>query len=234
MSRIDFIAELMREGQIGCSYRKSIKRHLLKGVPEFEYAVLVRDTSMDPPRETYQTGLKAIPERLTNLGENNHTVLLRQEGYTTLSQIKRFHAAACKSQGIPYAKFLEHCNGVVLSIDGVCEAPHAKRTLRLVTVRFGPKSVYVARVLNYLLKVDGAKPSLDEVLKYDSKLIVIVTVFQLPFFLAPSLTNSSKIRISASDSWWPICPKGISSRVSWATLGADRAKCAQQRPRLSR
>ena len=156
---------LVETRQIVPSYRKGVKKHVLKGLPAFEFAVKVKDKSTQPPSMHYQRGLKALPDRLLTLGPLDDEVLLRQEGFTTLKDLKDFHWRVCESQGLTREAFLQDCWHLSLSVDGVKESQHAKKTLKLMSVRFGTRAIYVYKVFNYLLKNNDAKPTPNEILE---------------------------------------------------------------------
>lgn len=162
-SRVHTFAEAVESGELPLSYRFGVKPRIMKGVPEFRYAVLLQDNSVNPPRRTYEDNLKAIPERLFNLTNQDHLVLLRLEGSAKLSAIKRFHWSVARAQGLTREQYGHHCRTVDLSLDGVKESAHAKRSLYIVTVRFG-RSIYPYKVFNFLVGCN-AKPSLHEVLR---------------------------------------------------------------------
>ena len=121
---------LVDRGQIGKSYRKGVKKHVMKGLPPFEFAVKVKDKSTNPPTMDYRRGLKALPDRLLTLGPHDDEVLLRQEGFTTLKALKDFHWHVCQAQGVSNEAFLEDCWHLSVSVDGVKESQHAKKTLK--------------------------------------------------------------------------------------------------------
>ena len=154
----------MKSGALKLNYRKCIKPLVMKGVPEFRYAVLIEDKSVIPAQRTYIRNLKAIPQEYTNLTAQHQKVLIRQEGGTTLQAIKKFHHSVAKAQGLTEEEFKEHCRKVDISLDGVAESPHAKRTMYILSVRFG-QSIYIWRVYNYLTGVTNAKPTVDQVLR---------------------------------------------------------------------
>ena len=159
------VKRLIDTKQLATSYRKGVKKHVMKGLPSFEFAVKVKDKSTNPPTMEYRRGLKALPDRLLTLEPHDDEVLLRQEGFTTLEEIKKFHFRVCQCQGVSYQDFLEDCWHLSLSVDGVKESAHAKKTLKLMSVRFGTRAIYVYKVFNYLLKNNDAKPTPNEILE---------------------------------------------------------------------
>ena len=150
-------------GQLGYSYRKWMKPHLLKGVPAFRYATLVQDSATGELE--YSDGLLSLPAHLLRADSANGKVLIRQEGVAPLADIKEFHKRVCKSQGLSEAEFLDHCQSLAVSVDGVREAPHAKKTLKLVSVRFGERHIYLYKVFNYNIGVEEAKPTMEDILE---------------------------------------------------------------------
>ena len=90
--------------------------------------------------------------------------LLRQDGEASLQDIQLFHKRVMQSQGINRATFLEHCMAMDVSVDGLQEAPKARRTLILVSVRLGG-AIYVKKAFNPLMGVSAAKPTVDEILR---------------------------------------------------------------------
>ena len=165
LSRLDILKELRDSKQIGISYR-SMKPILMKGLPKFRYTTVVLDKQSSPPVINITEGLKVIPKYLFSLGPLSHQQLLRQEGHASLQDIKRFHLAVTKSQGLSMERFLEDCQTLTISVDGVAEASGAKRTMKIVTARFGRQAIYVLAVYSYILKNDFAKPTPEELLKW--------------------------------------------------------------------
>lgn len=133
------------------------------GLPKFQYAVLIEDRSQHPPQRSYITDLSAIPERFINLTDRDRLVMLRQEGWTSLREIKEFHRSVVRAQGLSEETFLRHCATADVSMDGVRESSSAKRSLFIVTVRLG-SSIYILKVFNYLLRCKGAKQNVYDVL----------------------------------------------------------------------
>ena len=154
---------LKETGQIGTSYRHSIKPALLRGMPRFSYTTVVHDETVNPPIIDVTEDLKAIPQELLLLGPRCKRTLVRQEGHAKLSDVKMFHRAVLRAQGIEQ-QWRQDCLSLTISVDGVAESKHAKRTMKLVTCRFGRHAIYVLSVHSYLLKRAYAKPSPDELL----------------------------------------------------------------------
>ena len=136
----------------------------MKNAPTFKFAVLLQDNAQDPPTRHYIENLSTIPERYTNLGGNDNMVLLRQDGWTSLKEIKLFHAAVVRSHGGSREDFLRDCSDIHLSVDGVKESNSGRRNLTIVSVRIG-NSLYVLRVYNPLMGVSGAKPDVETVMR---------------------------------------------------------------------
>ena len=99
----------------------------MKGLPRFTYGVLIEDSSTTPPTETYEGNLTSIPERYLRLHPSDRKRVLRQEGETSLAEIKRFHRKVAASQGFTEEQFLDSCKRLIFSVDGVKESSHAKR-----------------------------------------------------------------------------------------------------------
>ena len=146
------------------SYRKGVKKKALRGLPKFSYSILLSDKSTDPPTLTEQDNLHAIPARYLNLRSGGNLVLLRQEGRTTLQEIKRFHKRVLLSKGRSEEVFRDQCRNLDFSLDGVREAAHAQRTLLIVSVRFGRSRIYVLRVYNPLVGYPEAQPNVEKAL----------------------------------------------------------------------
>ena len=70
------------------------------------------------------------------------------------------------SQGLSEEQFLNECQNLDLSVDGVQETKHGKRKFTFVTVRFGGRAIYILKVLNPLLKTPSAKPSNETLIGY--------------------------------------------------------------------
>ena len=157
---------MLAAGELGKSYREGIKPKLLVGLPKFKYGTLIEDKGK-PEGETisYKGGLDKIPARLINTAAGHSERLLRQDGETSLQELKKFHWQVMSSHGGTREEFLEQCQSLDLSVDGVREAPKAKRTLIVVSVRFGFSGIYVLKIFNPLLGIPYAKPSVDEVLR---------------------------------------------------------------------
>lgn len=83
---------------------------------------------------------------------------------TTLNELKRFHWMLVQSQGGGRQKFREDCKNIDLSVDGVQESSKAKRTFRIVSVRFG-LAIYVLRVFNPLQGIKHAKATREDILR---------------------------------------------------------------------
>ena len=64
ISRLETFLRLVKEKKIGGSYRKNIKKKVMKGLPAFTCGVLVEDASTTPPTATYEGGLKTVPAEL--------------------------------------------------------------------------------------------------------------------------------------------------------------------------
>ena len=147
------------------SYRHGLKPLLMEGIPEFKYGVLLEDKSKDPPELRYITDLDHIPEEYCNMSADTSQVLLRQDGWTSLKAIREFHRTICDSRGVTYDVFHEHCMNADVSVDGVRESEKGRRTLTIVSVRFG-HGLYVWKVYNPLVGNAAAKPDVETVLGY--------------------------------------------------------------------
>ena len=164
-TRIDTLVEMLASGELGMSYRHSIRPKLLVGLPQFRYGALIEDKNKpEEERYTYKGNLQTIPAKLINTTAGHSERLLRQDGGTSLAEIKKFHWRVISSHGGTREDFLKHCNNLDVSIDGVREAPKAKRTLLVVSVRLGGR-IYALTIYNPLLGVPYAKPSLETVLR---------------------------------------------------------------------
>ena len=163
-SHADTFKAAVDSGEFPNSYRKGIKPMLLEGAPTFKYGVLLEDTATEPSTMQYIGNLDAIPERYSSLNAQDHLVMLRQDAFTTLKDIKRFHAQVAREQGVDNRTILEQCSTMDLSLDGVRESQHAKRTLYIVSCRLG-NAIYVVAIYNHLLGVGKAKPNVQEVLE---------------------------------------------------------------------
>lgn len=103
--------------------------------------------------------------RYSNLTPQDRCVLLRQDAITSLKEIKQFHWTVVKSQGRSHASFLKDCSALDISIDGVQESNKAKRTLMIVSVRFGGGGIYVYRVFNPLIGIKHAKATREDIFR---------------------------------------------------------------------
>ena len=166
MTRLRIILALRENGEIGTSYRHSIKPALLRGMPRFSYTTVVHNETVTPPIIEVTEELAAIPQELLLLPARCKRTLVRQEGHVRLSDVKLFHRAVLRSQGLSTAQWKEDCQSLTISVDGVAESKHAKRTMKLVTCRFGKLAIYVISVHSYLLKREFAKPTPAELLEY--------------------------------------------------------------------
>lgn len=82
-----------------------------------------------------------------------------------MARIKRFHKKLCRAQGLTVPEFLDHCKRLHISVDGVAEASHGKRTFRVASVRFG-RSIYLYRIFNPMKRVSRANPTIEAILRY--------------------------------------------------------------------
>lgn len=154
---------MVESGDFRLSYRKFVKPLVMDGVPKFKYAVLVDDNRTNPPTRRYVRDLDTIPNCYTHQSTEHNYKIVRQEGGTTLKEIKNFHWSVARAQGLTLEQFKAHCSKVDVSLDGVAESPHAKRSLYILSVRFG-SSIYLWKVYNYACGM-GAKPTVHEVLR---------------------------------------------------------------------
>ena len=126
---------------------------------------MVEDTSQDgPDNVVVKESLSAIPAKYVGRSDNDHERMLRQDGETSLDELKRFHWNVLKAQNVSEAEFKRQCSAMDVSVDGVQEAAKAKRKLLIVSIRFG-SAIYVKKVFNPLVGVTKARPSVDEVLR---------------------------------------------------------------------
>lgn len=161
VSRIDTVKELVESNQLGCSYRFSVKPVAMKGTPRFRYSLLIQDGTTEPPTVYVKKELKTIPQEYINLGPNDKRIVLRQDGYTTLKDIKKFHRKVLKSRGVADEVFQRHCMNLDLSVDGVRETNYGQRTFSIMSARLGA-TIYILKVHNYLIGNADSKPTLEE------------------------------------------------------------------------
>ena len=159
------IADLKREGAVTASYRWSIRPSLVVNVPRVTYGCLIEDTSADPEdRISYIDGLSVVPEAFITFPAGGPQKMLRQDGRTTLQELKRFHWGQCQKHGADRRMFLNHLWNMDFSSDGVKESNCSQRTLLICSIRLG-RSVYLYQVFNPLLGNPDAKPTIDDVLR---------------------------------------------------------------------
>lgn len=89
-----------------------------------------------------------------------------QDAYTTLGNIKNFHRHVCLAQGVSEQTFQEHCQNLALSVDGVAESKAGKCKFDIVTVRFGPRAIYLLKTFNLLKSRPEARPTLEDKLRW--------------------------------------------------------------------
>ena len=151
---------------LGWSYRKSIKPVVNKGLPQFRFATLVHDTSLDQPNHLICTSnLASIPEDLINLGLHDTRTMLRQDRATSWEEIKLFLRKLCHRAGVSAIKFKEQCQAIDISVDGVQESKKGMGTFLAISARLGGQ-IYLWFIYNPLQSNDLAKPSASEVLLY--------------------------------------------------------------------
>ena len=126
-SRVDTFRDLVQSGEMALSYRYGVKPSAMKGIPRFTYAVLVEDSSVEPPTMIYERNLSAIPDHYLRPHPNDHRAVLRYEGETTLADIKKFHRKVATSLDMTEDAFKEQCSNLQFSVDGVKESGHAAR-----------------------------------------------------------------------------------------------------------
>jgi hypothetical protein len=131
----------------------------MKGIPTIRFATLTKDDSTMPPTIRYVKELRKIPEALLRLEPTGHIQLLRQEAYTTISEIKSFHRRLSQAQGVPMEEIVAHYKSLVVSVDGVAECKTGARSLTVCTVRFGPRAIYLWHIFNPLKSNPDARPS---------------------------------------------------------------------------
>ena len=137
----------------------------MAGLPKFKYSTVVQDPRKEGEESiTVKKDLAAIPAKYGSMVDNDHERLLRQDGETSLAELKEFHHNVLRAQNVPEEDFKKQCANMDLSVDGVQEAPKAKRKLLIVSIRFGT-AIYIKKVFNPLVGVTIARPSVDEVLR---------------------------------------------------------------------
>lgn len=183
-SRLDVFNDLAEKKKIGSSFR-TIKDRVKGGLPKMRCAVLIEDTSYDPPQYTYKKDLLRVPAELWKNkidGNRRYTLgkpclyhvmtwestfrLLRQDVMTTIAEVKAFHRRVCLAQERSYESFLSDCQSVDLSVDGVKESNHGPRKFVFVTARFGKNWFYLLKIMNPLMGDNMAKPSPEDLIGY--------------------------------------------------------------------
>ncbi len=108
---------------------------------------------------------RAIPNKYLNPRLGNKYRVLRTESYITLTDIKRHYEATH-----PHIRGEELVNAykyAAVGIDGVREANSGSRNLYVVSIMFAG-CVFLWRVYSPLKSCPGAKPTLEELLRYVS------------------------------------------------------------------
>ena len=157
---------MLDSGEIkNLTYRYQVKPVAMRGIPTFKYAALIQDFSTNPPTNVYEDGLKAIPLRYLQFKPSDEKTMLRQEGKTTLAELKAFHKRKLEVLGYPPEVLREHCQVLDIGADGVQESSHGSRTLWVVTVRFGGVKIYPYKILNPLVGNSDAKATPEDILR---------------------------------------------------------------------
>lgn len=160
------IVELKRAKAVTASYRWSIRQPMKEGVPKVTFSVLIEHRSRPAGEELeYITGMDVVPQDYSGLAGDDDRVFLRQDGKTTLQEIKNFHMRKCQKLGLSRREFLDHLWSMDFSADGVKESNCSRRTLVICSVRLH-KTIYLFHVLNPLIGNPKAKPSIDDILRW--------------------------------------------------------------------
>ncbi len=148
--------------EITDNYRHGVKKKAKYDIPAMRCAVKVRKPGETADEAVYITNLTVIPKKYTEQKVTDRYVLLRQEAYTTLSEIKK-HYTRCHP-GLTPEERTRNMSEATLSIDGVRESKHGSRTLIIISLMFGG-DIMLWKVLNPLKKTKGGKPTVEELLR---------------------------------------------------------------------
>lgn len=162
---------MVEEGKLGKRYSRDVRGKVLRGLPPITCGVLV--SSGNPAVVEYRPGLQSIPQSLYQSEFITGEKMLRQDATVSLAAVKAFHEKTCEAQGLTRQDFLEHCQNLDLSSDGVQESKSSKRNFIFVSVRFG-RAIYLVKALNPLMGTPAAKPSTEFQLRY---VICFIMVF---------------------------------------------------------
>ncbi len=163
MDNIDDIAAIQRRGEVTSSYRHTIRKRLNIWQPGFLSAIKYVDLADPEGDPVYLGNLKAIPKKYLNPTLNNNYKLLRTEAYTTLSDIKKHYAAT--HPFITGEALKTAYKTAALGIDGVREGKSGSRTLYVVSIMFSG-CAFLWHIYHPYKGCLGAKPTLEEVLRY--------------------------------------------------------------------
>ncbi len=167
LNNMDDIKHLYNRRKITTNFRHGIKPKASYVVPHILCAVKVKRADEDADDAQYHRELEVIPSMYlqstrTERKRRRHFILLRQEAYTSLHEIKQhYYRTHSHLTRLEQEKNLKNA---AFSIDGVLETKHGSRTLVFVTVQFG-KCIFLWKVLNPLKKKRGAKPTAEELLR---------------------------------------------------------------------
>ncbi len=167
LNNLDDIKLLNDRRRITTNFRHGIKPKASYIVPKILCAVKVRRADEDAEDAQYHKDMEVIPSMYLRATRSErkrrrHYILLRQEAYTSLAEIKMHYYRT--HQHLTSLEQRRNLRNAAFSIDGVQETKHGSRTLILVTVQFG-KCIFLWHVLNPLKKKTGAKPSAEELLR---------------------------------------------------------------------
>ena len=119
----DVVKELLDSGEIKrLTYRYTVKPVAMRNTPTFTYSALIEDKTTEPSTFRFETNLSVIPLRYVQLTASDDEDMIRQEGRTTLRQIKAFHARKLAVLGYPPETLREHCQTLDIGSDGVMES----------------------------------------------------------------------------------------------------------------
>ncbi len=155
------IKSLLDNGQISGNYRHGIRPKATVHCPKIWYGVKVRHTRADGETELIQReGLQSIPSMYVG-AEGHGYELLSQTSYTTLEEIKE-HFSRLHPEITGNELESTFCN-VQVGIDGVRESNSGPRTLLVISVMLSG-CINCWKIINPLMSVEGAKPTLEELL----------------------------------------------------------------------
>lgn len=142
---------LQEHEAISGNYRHSLKDIAMEDIPDIWNCVEVETVEEGEVQFERHDKLKKVPEKYWNLGENTNQKVLRVHAYIKLRDVKAHHLKKHRGrEGFTEESLKRDLAQATLSLDGVKESNHGKRTFIIVTIRFG-SCIYLWRVFNPLL-----------------------------------------------------------------------------------